>query len=206
MTKKYIQLVLLGLLIVACQHESVTEEESLALSWRPLEGRFVKHDGITIVKSPNTLQLEDYLVWGGSVIKGKDDKYHMLFSLWESGEECALFQDGWLINSKIAYTVSDYPNKEFKFQKIVLSGRALHGDSWAWDAQSVHNPHIKEFNQKGNLWDPNWRDVHGVAIGNSPTGPFTALDDFVFDIRLENGKVASKFERMKSLSKNQNSQ
>jgi hypothetical protein len=173
----------------------------------------------------------------------------------------------------------------------------LHGDSSAWDAQSVHNPHIKEFNQKyylyytgtcdpgpqpkgspgenlskrdrlqqnqkigviefesfqdlltgefkrpdkplliprtrvkkdnvfnpspdgivakpdnlivvnpsvvyspsdekyllyikGNLWDPNWRGVHGVAIGNSPAGPFAALDDFIFDIRLENGKIAS---------------
>jgi hypothetical protein len=33
--------------------------------------------------------------------------------------------------------------------------------------------------------------VHGVAIGDSPTGPFIALDDFVFDIRLEDRKIAS---------------
>ena len=44
---------------------------------------------------------------------------------------------------------------------------------------------------KGNMWDPNWRGVHGVAIGDSPTGPFAAMEDFVFDIRLENGKIAS---------------
>lgn len=35
---------------------------------------------------------------------------------------------------------------------------------------------------KGNLYDPQWRGVHGVAVGDSPTGPFTATDRFVFDI------------------------
>ena len=297
MTKRHIQVVLLGFMIVACLHESAAEAESLPLSGKPLEGKFIKYKGITVVKSPNTLQLEGYFVWGGTVIEGKDKKYHMLFSLWECGEKRAAFQDGWLINSKIAYAFSDYPHKGFEFQKIVLRGRIFDGDSSAWDAQSVHNPHIKEFNQKyylyytgtcdpgpqpkgspgenlskrdrlqqnqkigviefesfqdlltgefkrpdkplliprtrvkknnvfnpspdgivakpdnlivvnpsvvyrpsdekyllyfkGNLWDPNWRRVHGVAIGNSPAGPFAALDDFVFDIRLENGKIAS---------------
>ncbi len=297
MKKKYLQLVLLGLLIVACNQELETEHYNLSISVEPLVGEFFKHNGKTSIQSPNTLQHNDYFVWGGSVIKGKNNKYHMLFSLWECGEKWAPFQDGWLINSKIAYAVSDYPNKEFEFQKIVLCGRMFEGDSTAWDAQSVHNPHIKEFNSKyflyytgsrdpgpqpkgspgenlskrnriqqsqkigvlefdsfqdlltgkfkrpekplliprtrvkkdnvlnpspdgtiakpdnlivvnpsvvyrpsdekyllyfkGNMWDPNWRGVHGVAIGNSPTGPFTALDDFVFDIRLENGKIAS---------------
>jgi hypothetical protein len=297
MAKRSIQLLLLGFLIVACIHESVAEAESLSISGKPLEGKFVKQNGITVVKSPNTLQLDDYFVWGGTVIEGKDNKYHMLFSLWECGEKWAAFQDGWLIHSKIAYAVSNYPNKGFEFQKIVLRGRIFEGDSTAWDAQSVHNPHIGEFNKKyclyytgtcdpgpqpkgslgenlskrdrlqqnqkigviefnsfqdlltgefkrpdkplliprtrvkkdnvfnpspartiakpdnlivvnpsvvyrpsdgkyllyfkGNMWDPNWRGVHGVAIGNSPVGPFTALDNFVFDIRLEDGKIAS---------------
>jgi len=35
---------------------------------------------------------------------------------------------------------------------------------------------------KGNLYDPTWRGVHGVATADSPTGPFTATDEFVFDI------------------------
>ncbi len=35
---------------------------------------------------------------------------------------------------------------------------------------------------KGNMYDPHWRGVHGVAIGDSPDGPFTATDNFVFDI------------------------
>jgi len=291
------QLALLVLLIAACQHRSFSEADSLSLSVKLLEGGFFKQDGITTVKSPNTLQLDDYFVWGGSVIKGRDEKYHMLFSLWECGEKWAAFQDGWLLHSKIAYAVSDYPDKGFEFQKIVLRGKMFEGNSTAWDAQSVHNPHIKEFNHKyylyytgtcdpgpqpkgspgenlskrnrlqqnqkigviafesfqdlltgnfdhpdepllnprtrvkennvlnpspyrthakpdnlivvnpsvvyrpsdgkyllyfkGNLWDPNWRGIHGVAIGNSPTGPFSALDDFVFDIRTEDRKIAS---------------
>jgi hypothetical protein len=221
----------------------------------------------------------------------------MLFSLWECGDTWAPFQDGWLLSSKIAYAVSDHPDRDFQFKQIVLSGRLHSGDASAWDAQSVHNPHLREFNGKyylyytgscdpgpqppgsaaenlskrnriqqnqklgviefasfqdllrghfrrpdrpllvprtrvkrdtvlfpsppgtrpkpdnlivvnpsvvfrpadgkyllyfkGKLWDPNWRGVHGVALGDSPFGPFTALDEFVFDIRLADGRIAS---------------
>ena len=44
---------------------------------------------------------------------------------------------------------------------------------------------------KGNYYDPHWRGIHGVAISDSPTGPFTATDHFVFDIQLEDGRLAS---------------
>jgi hypothetical protein len=43
---------------------------------------------------------------------------------------------------------------------------------------------------KGNLYDPNWRGVHGVAIGDSPTGPFHARDEYVFDVRMPDGRLA----------------
>ena len=33
--------------------------------------------------------------------------------------------------------------------------------------------------------------LSGVAISDSPKGPFTATDHIVFDIKLENGKIAS---------------
>ena len=44
---------------------------------------------------------------------------------------------------------------------------------------------------KGNLYDPTWRGVHGVAIAESPTGPFEAQDAFVFDVLLPDGRLAS---------------
>ena len=44
---------------------------------------------------------------------------------------------------------------------------------------------------KGNLYDPDWRGVHGVAIGDSPTGPFSASDKFVFDFEDGSGMKVS---------------
>jgi hypothetical protein len=34
---------------------------------------------------------------------------------------------------------------------------------------------------KGNVYDPTWRGVHGVAIADAPEGPFTVLDESVFE-------------------------
>lgn len=255
-----------------------------------------KIDG-EIISGPSVLNDPDRFVWGGSVVKGDDNKYHMLYSTWECGDPIPPFSDSWVLYSKIAYAVSDYPDRDFKFQQIVLQGRALDGDSTAWDAQMVHNPHVRKFKNKyylyyggskdpgvqprgskgeqvnrrnrvqqnqcigviefnsfedlvhgnfkrsvvpllsprtrvkpnhivnpspegtapkpdniivvnpsvvqrpgdgkyllyfkGNFYNPGWRGVHGVAIADSPTGPFTAIDDFVFDIRNEDGTIAS---------------
>lgn len=44
---------------------------------------------------------------------------------------------------------------------------------------------------KGNIYDPNWRGVHGVAVGESPSGPFTAADNFVFDVDDGTGQKVS---------------
>ncbi len=250
-----------------------------------------------ILEGPSVLNDPNRFVWGGSVLKGNDGKYHMLYSTWECGDSIPEFSNSWLLHSKIAYAVSDFPDKDFKFQKIVLAGRILSGDSLAWDAQTVHNPHLKKFNDtyylyyvgacdpgllpedtlalnlskrnrvqqnqktgviafksfeqllngdferpnaplleprtrvkpdniiqpsakgtiakpdniimvnpsvvqrpsdgkyllyfKGNLYLPKWRGIHGVAVSDSPTGPFTALDNFVFDIKMEDGSIAS---------------
>lgn len=269
------------------------EKKTLEVKALPISAKI---DG-NIISGPSVLNDTHRFVWGGSVIKGDDNKYHMLYSTWECGDSIPQFSDSWVLNSKIGYAVSDFPDRDFKFQKIVLQGRALEGDSLAWDAQMVHNPHIKEFNGKyylyyggakdpgiqpkgskgeqlnkrnrvqqsqcigviefnsfedllngnfkrfdnpllsprtrvktnhivnpspegtkpgpdniivvnpsvvqrpadgkyllyfkGNFYNPGWRGVHGVAIADSPTGPFTATDNFVFDIRNEDGTIAS---------------
>ncbi|MCK0190262.1 glycoside hydrolase family protein [Arenibacter sp. F20364] len=258
---------------------------------------------VDVMESPNEIigasifQIPNYFVWGASVVKGDDGKYHMLFSLWESGKEGGSFARDWVLQSKIGYAVSDYPDRDFEFQKIVLKGTRYHGDYSSWDAQMVHNPHIKKFNGKyylyyigskdpgeqpkgskgenldqrsrvqqslcigvlefesfenllsgnfdrpkrplliprtrvksdhilngspigtkakpdniivvnpsvdynpinqkymlyfkGNVYEPEWKGVHGVAIGNNPNGPFRPLDSFVFDVRMPNGTLAS---------------
>lgn len=283
---------ILGLLVltVACAQK---KEQSFRVEALPIDATVQGH----ILVGPSVLNDPDRFVWGGSVVKGDDGKYHMICNVFECGDSLPAFTDGWVLHSKLAYAVSDYPDHDFKFQKIVLRGRTLDGDTAAWDAQMVSNPHIKKFNGryylyyigskdpgvqppgspgeklnkrnrvqqnqkiaviefnnfedlmngnfkrpdapilaprtrvkpdnivdpspegtqakpdniivvnpsvtyrpadgkyllyfKGNLYDPNWRGVHGVALSDSPTGPFTPLDDIIFDIRTEDGKIAS---------------
>lgn len=43
---------------------------------------------------------------------------------------------------------------------------------------------------KGNRYEPNWRGLLGVAISDSPMGPFKALDRSVMEIMVENGKTS----------------
>ncbi|WP_421810062.1 glycoside hydrolase family protein [Flagellimonas sp.] len=274
---------------------SCHEDKSPTLTIHPLPiNATIQGD---ILEGPSVLNDPDRFVWGGSALKGDDGKYHMLYSTWESGDSLPKFGDSWVLHSKIAYAVSDHPDRDFKFQKVVLQGRALEGDSLAWDAQMVHNPHLKRFNGtyylyyigskdpgpqpqgskgenvnkrnrvqqsqkigviafnnfqdlmsgnfkrpdqpllsprtrvksndivdpspegtqakpdniivvnpavvqrpsdgkfllffKGNLYEPHWKGVHGVAISDSPTGPFVPSDDFVFDIKDKNGKISS---------------
>jgi hypothetical protein len=280
----------LASILISCAEN---KKGTLRVKAMPIDG---KVDG-NILSGPSALNDPDRFVWGGSVVKGDDNKYHMLYATWECGDSIPEFSNSWVLHSKIAYAVSDYPDRDFKFQKIVLQGRAMEGDSTAWDAQMVHNPHIRKFNNKyylyygggkdpgiqpkgskgekvnkrnrvqqnqrigviefnsfedlingnykrsdtpilsprtrvkpdyivepspegtepkpdniivvnpsvvqrpsdgkyllyfkGNFYNPDWRGVHGVALADSPTGPFITTDNFVFDIRNEDGTIVS---------------
>jgi hypothetical protein len=264
---------------------------------RPLPGTAVAEDQRAIPASQAILDDPARFVWGASVIRGEDSRYHMFYAVWDAGPSKPPFQDGWLLGSEIAYAVSEYPDRGFAFRKVLLTGRMNEGAPDAWDAQSVHNPHIRKFGDtyylyyigsrdpgpqpanspgaalskrnrvqqvqqigvivagsiedlvdgnwtrpdrpllsprtrvkdgdvvdpsppgtvakpdnlivvnpsvvyrpregdyllffKGNLYDPTWRGVHGVAIGDSPTGPFEIQDTFVFDVRMPDGRLAS---------------
>lgn len=288
--KNFLLILSLLFILLACSEKPRT---NLNINARPINAEV---DGV-FLRGPSVLNDSNRFVWGGSVVKGDDNKYHMLYSTWERGDSLPAFGDSWVLHSKIAYAVSDYPDRDFKFQKIILQGRALEGDSTAWDAQMVHNPHLKKFGDKyylyyigsvdpgvqpsgskgenlnkrnrvqqsqkigviefenfedllsgnfkrpnapllsprtrvkvndivspspigtkakpdniivvnpsvvqrpadgkfllyfkGNIYEPQWKGVHGVAISGSPTGPFIATDTIVFDIRLDDGKIAS---------------
>ena len=203
----------------------------------------------------------------------------------ESGPEHPRFIDAWLLGSMIGVAVSDSPYGGYKDIGIVYNKDGYRPDSCSWDAQSVHNPHIKRYNGKyylyycatadpgenahvkgklsrrdrlqqnqklgvlcfnsikellegkfscneqpllaprtrvkpdnvlepspegtvtkpdnlilvnpavvyhplkkkyylyfkGNVYDPTWRGVHGVAIADAPEGPFIVQDDYVFE-------------------------
>jgi len=264
---------------------------------RPVDAVLALQDTFAVLDGPSVLRHPGRFVWGGSVVRGDDGRYHMLVSTWEAGPDSLPFTQSWVLRSEIGYAVSDEPDRGFELQGIVLRGRRHDGDTLAWDAQMVHNPHLRRFDGryylyytgsrdpgapppgqpgaalskrdrvqqsqqigviafdnfdqllagtfdrparpllsprtrvkpgrvlapsppgtealpdnlivtnpsvayrpadrqyllyfKGNIYDPAWRGVHGVALGNSPTGPFTALDRIMFDVRIADGSTAS---------------
>ncbi|MEN8151386.1 MAG: glycoside hydrolase family protein [Planctomycetota bacterium] len=241
----------------------------------------------------SVLSLPGRFVWGGSVVKGRDGRFHMLFNTWKTGPDSPPFRDAWVLHSEIGHAVSDRPDGGFEFTGVVLRGAGAD----AWDAQVVTNPHLRVFDGrfhlyyvgsrdpgpqsagspgerlskrnrvqqcqrigvivfdsfedlvagdferpsepllaprtrvkdrdivdpsptgttalpdnivvvnpsvvfdrprnryllyfKGNVYTPHWKGVHGVAVADSPTGPFRALDDIVFDVRMPDGSLAS---------------
>jgi hypothetical protein len=44
---------------------------------------------------------------------------------------------------------------------------------------------------KGNIYTPNWRGIHGVAIADAPNGPFVSQDLVMFDIKMEDNTTVS---------------
>ena len=57
------------------------------------------------------LQMDDYWVWGSSVIKGDDGKYHMYASRWP---KMLPFHPGWMIASEIVHATSETPEGPYK--------------------------------------------------------------------------------------------
>ncbi|UMB52590.1 glycoside hydrolase family protein [Lutibacter sp. A64] len=85
-----------------------------------------------------------YYNWGGSIIKGEDENYHLFYSRWK--REYTF--NGWLTFSEIAHAVSKTPTGPWNYKETVLKGRG-HGN---WDAITVHNPKIKYFEGKYYLY------------------------------------------------------
>ncbi|MDO6518764.1 glycoside hydrolase family protein [Zobellia uliginosa] len=145
--------------------------------------------------SPKSIFRNDSLsIWGGSMVKGEDGLYHMFYSQWPKniGWE-------WVNYSVIAHAVSESPFGPFKHKDVTLPDRGAE----FWDGSTTHNPTVHKFNGKyylyymGNTGDKkivstpgkpkiNW--VHrnnqriGVAVADSPNGPWKRFDKPVLDI------------------------
>lgn len=83
-------------------------------------------------------EMEDYWVWGASVIKGEDGRYHMFASRWPKKYP---FFNGYIFYSEIVRAVADKPEGPFEFQEVVLKPR----DSKYWDGRMTHNPTIHKY-------------------------------------------------------------
>lgn len=149
------------------------------------------------------LEMEDFWVWGSSVIKGEDGKYHMYASRWP---KYLKFHPGWMIASEIVHAVSDTPEGPYEFSDVALGARGAQ----FWDGRSCHNPKIVKYKDDYILYymgsthpfedvtEENaseltlsskwciagrWGKRIGVATSKSPNGPWKRLDAPVLDVK-----------------------
>ncbi|MBK1878947.1 glycoside hydrolase family protein [Pelagicoccus mobilis] len=169
-----------ALLMTACStQDKVDEPFSLDLGKPPLTAKF---------------ESEEKSIWGGSLVKGKDGLYHMFYSRWDKALGWA-----WVTHSEIAHAVSKSPFGPFEHKDVALPIRGAE----YWDGLCTHNPTVHEFDGKyylyymGNTGDGkvvgepgnvklNWTHRNnqriGVAVADSPNGPWTRSDVPLIDV------------------------
>ncbi len=151
------------------------------------------------VPTPRTAAFEEdgYYVWGGSIVKDDAGTYHMFYSRWKKSYGFG----GWKTHSEIARATSRDLFGKFTPQGVVLRERGAR----FWDGHCTHNPTIHKFGLKyylyymGNVYndgtegciaqapgrnqtqkDNNQRV--GVAVADSPEGPWTRIDSPLVDV------------------------
>lgn len=113
------------------------------------------------------LDHDDWFIWGASVLRGEDGRYHMFYCRWPKTYR---FSDGWVIDSEIGYAVADKPDGPFRHVRTMLRGRKHEGRFHAFDGGSVYNPHLKRFDGKVYLYYVGNHDPSGDRmIGNRQT-------------------------------------
>ncbi|MDO6809671.1 glycoside hydrolase family protein [Zobellia galactanivorans] len=142
------------------------------------------------------MESSDYQIWGASVVKGTDGKYHMYYSRWP---QC-LGHFAWVTDSEIAYAVSDSPEGPYTFVNVALPRRAI----TYWDGTTTHNPTILLKDNKYYLYYMGSTSNHvavqptsmqnkdwwiyrnnqriGVAVSDNPVGPWKRLDKPIIDV------------------------
>ncbi|MEI6890960.1 MAG: glycoside hydrolase family protein [Pontiella sp.] len=160
------------------------------------------YDGLGIVPVDGGFKQDDYWVWGSSIVKGDDGKYHMYVSRWP---KILKFHPGWMVASEIAHAVSDTAVGPYTFSDVALGARSPQ----YWDGCSQHNPKVfrhgdtyilyymgsthpfddaREHPEEvtlGSKYSIVGRSNKriGVATSKSPYGPWTRMDKPVLDTK-----------------------
>ncbi|ALJ06761.1 glycosyl hydrolase family 43 [Pseudalgibacter alginicilyticus] len=149
------------------------------------------------------LQMDNYWVWGSSVIKGDDGKYHMFASRWP---KFLPFHPGWMIASEIVHATSITPEGPYEFEAVALGNRGTQ----YWDGRSCHNPKIVKYKDTYILYymgsthpfedvtednitefglstkwsiTARWGKRIGIATSKSPYGPWKRLNEPILDVK-----------------------
>lgn len=134
----------------------------------------------------------DYYIWCGSMVKGDDGKYHLLYSRWPR----KLWHHAWVTHSEVAHAVADSPCGPYKHVDVALPAR---GPEF-WDGHCTHNPTVirardgkfylyymgnrgdlKLEGKKLNMVHRNNQRI-GVAVADSPAGPWKRFDKPLIDV------------------------
>ncbi len=150
--------------------------------------------------SEPAFEMKGYWVWCSSVVKGDDQLYHMYASRWP---DSLLFHPGWMVASEVVHAIAKNPEGPYTFSDMALPARGAQ----YWDGRSTHNPRILRYKNKWILYymgsthpfeEPNVRDFSlvskwcivgrsnkriGVAIADSPYGPWKRFDEPVLDTK-----------------------
>ncbi len=136
------------------------------------------------VNENSIFRMDGYYVWCGSVTRAENGKYYLFFSFWEKS---ATFREGWVTVSKIGYATSDNLYGGYEYKGIALdSGKT-------WDSGSVHNPTVIRHGGKyymyymgnygdGTYWSHRNNQRIGVAVADTPDGPWTRYDTPALDV------------------------
>jgi predicted GH43/DUF377 family glycosyl hydrolase len=187
---KLFGIALIVLLLVGCKKETEVEN--------------IFHNNWGVSPKQGAFRMADWIVWGGSVIKADDGKYYMFASRWPK----KLTMSAWVTNSEIVLAVSDEPQGPYTFQKVILPAR---GAAY-WDGLVTHNPNIQYHNGKyilfytgttyefeqpkdsipnRQMYEEAWNGKRiGIAVADSPLGPFTRMDEPILTPQPDNWDAA----------------
>ena len=132
------------------------------------------------INEESVLRLDDYLVWCGSVVRGIDHTYHMLFSMWARHKG----HEAWVTDSMVGHAVSAAPLGPYRFDHVALRGS---GQADGWDRDVIHNPTVKKFGNRyymyytgnfgnGEYWSHRNCQRIGCAISDDPAGAWRRSD------------------------------
>ncbi len=138
----------------------------------------------------------NYHIWGASVVKGYDSKYHMYYSRWKY----ELGHMGWVTDSEVAYAVAEKANGPYKHINVALPSRG----SEFWDGTTTHNPTVikkdsiyylyymgttsfVKAKQPTSMKNKDWwiyrnNQRIGVAWSKNPSGPWNRLEKPIIDV------------------------
>lgn len=195
--KAYRLVLLAALALCATAARAQTQEDLRAMKEHSRNEIFHR-----LAKAPRkpAFECEGYWVWGSSVVKGEDGKYHMFVSRFPKSLP---FHPGWMVASEIVHAVSDVPEGPYRFSDVALPARGAE----YWDGRSTHNPRVLKHGGKYYLVymgsthpfaEPTreeltlsspWCTVArsnkriGLAVADSPYGPWKRFDEPILKTR-----------------------